>query len=464
MEKLSLTRVNLLLNTKLMRLKRRLWQIVLLGLALLLLQTSLRAAPLVKYPLEPPDTSSPQATLRTFVENINRAHPLFLESVAQYLKEPGVFPSTSVKEQVKQADLLLMRAERCLNLSAIPPRLKRDVANKGSLLLKEVLDRIEVPTYSEIPDAEAVAAEEELSQWTLPKTEIHIVKVESGPRAGEFLFSPQTVARLSEFYHSVKNLLYKPGATEGVYQLYLTTPNELMPFKLLQGLPSWLNAVYWGQALWQWIGLGISLLIAFWIPYRSFRWNWGRVAALEPPQRTWSMLLSPLIAIASLVAVNYFLDYWLSITGSVFLIVITTLEIISWMLVALTIFLLGNSLAETIIASPRINSRSLDASAIRSFFRLFALTIGTIVLILGIEDVGISLIPILAGLGIGGSGTGTGSQTDYRKYHCWSDLISRSPRDGGRALLLRRSRRRYTGDWPALNANSCPERFFNFHT
>ncbi|MGK7874002.1 MAG: mechanosensitive ion channel domain-containing protein [Xenococcaceae cyanobacterium] len=388
--------------SKLTRLKGRLLQIVLLGLALLLLQTSLTAAPLVKHPLAPPDTSSPQATLRSFVENVNESHRILMAAYDQYLKEPGPFPSTSVSEQTKQAKILFNRAERCLNLSKIPPRLKRDAATEGSLLLKEVLDRIEVPTYAEIPNAEAVTADKEFSQWTLPNTEIDIVKVESGSKAGEFLFSPETVARLFEFYQKVKNLPYKPGATEGFYQFYISTPGTLFPLKWLDGLPSWLDAVYWDQTLWQWIGLGISLLIAFWIPYRSFRRNLRRVAALDPPQQTWEMLLPPLIAIASLVAIDYFLDEWINITGQVLLIVLTTLEIIFWILVALTIFFFGNGLAETIIASPRINPQGLDASAIRTVFHLLSLTIGTTILILGFEHVGISLIPILAGLGIGG--------------------------------------------------------------
>ena len=390
---------------KLTRLKGRTLQIVLLGLALLVLQTSLTAAPLVKKPLAPPDTSSPQATLRSLVENANRGYQLYMESIDQYLKDPGLFPSIEVSEQAKQAEILLYRAKDCLNLSEIPPRLKRDKGLEGTLLLKEVLDRIEVPPYSEIPDAEAVAADSELSRWRIPDTKIDIVKVESGPRAGEFLFSTETVARLEEFYQKVEKLPYKPGAKEGFYQFYLSTPGRLdllLPLKLLQGRPSWLDAVYWDQTLWQWIGLGISLLIAFWIPYRSFRWNWRRVAALDPPQRTWSILLPPIIALASVAAVSYFLDEWLNITGDVLLNLLTTLEIILWMLVALTTFLLGNAMAETIIASPRINPQGLNASLLRMVFRLLSLTIGTTILILGIERVGIFLIPILAGLGIGG--------------------------------------------------------------
>ncbi|WP_371357634.1 mechanosensitive ion channel family protein, partial [Hydrocoleum sp. CS-953] len=72
------------------------------------------------------------------------------------------------------------------------------------------------------------------------------------------------------------------------------------------------------------------------------------------------------------------------------------------MVLGLGIFLLGNALAETIIASPKINPQSLDASLIRTVFRLLGLSAGTITLILGIERVGISIIPIIAGVGIGG--------------------------------------------------------------
>ena len=395
--------------TQFTKLKRRFLQILLWGLALLLLQTSLTAPPsvaatLVKYPLEPPDTSSPQATMSSFVENVNRSYQAYIESSRQSLEEPGAFPSTSVRQQFKQAEILARRSRRTLNLSEIPQRLKRPVGLERALLLKEVLDRIEVPPYAEIPDAEAVAADEKLSRWTIPDTEIHIVKVESGDRAGEFLFSPQTVARLRKFYHSVKDLPYKPGATEGYYQFYISTPGSLIPSKIniwFQNLPSWLNALYWDQTLWQWITLVISLLIAFGIPIWTFRWNSSRIDALYPPRRTWQRLL-PTLAIASLPTVGIFLDQWVNITGDVLLVTVTIGGITFWLILALNIFLFGNALAESIIANPKFNPQIIGASPIRIIFRLLGLTLCITVLIRGFERVGLSLIPILAGLGIGG--------------------------------------------------------------
>ena len=187
-------------------------------------------------------------------------------------------------------------------------------------------------------------------------------------------------------------------------------------------LPSWLNTRYWDQTLWQWIILGISLLIVFWIPYKHFRWNLRRIAALDPPQRTWQKLLSPIITVASLAAVSYFIDEWVNITGDVSLLVLIPLGIIFWMLVALTIFLLSNALAETIINSPQIDSRGVNAGGIRIVFRLLSLVICVIILILGFERVGISLTPILAGLGIGGAALALAGQKSIENI--WrTDLI-----------------------------------------
>ena len=387
------------------KLKTLKWQLVsfmLLGMALLMMQSSITAAPLVKNPLAPPDTSSPQATIKSFVENVDESHRILMAAYSQYLKEPGQFPSTSVREQTEHAEFLFKRAERCLDLSEIPERLRRHEATEATLLLKEIFDRIEIPPYAEIAGAKAIADDKELSRWILPHTEIDIVKVEEGSRAGEFLFSPMTVANLGEFYHKVQQLPYKPHATVGFHQFYISTPGRLFPYKWLQGFPSWLNSMYWEQTLWQWIGLGIFLLMAFWIPYSSLQLCLRNVAALNPLQQTWAILLPLIIAIVSLATVGYSIDWLLNITGRPYIILSTTLGIIFWMVLSLTVFFLGNVIAETIIISPKINSDGLDASLLRTVFRLLSITVGIAILIFGIARVGISLVPVLASLGIGG--------------------------------------------------------------
>ncbi|MEM1169466.1 MAG: mechanosensitive ion channel domain-containing protein [Cyanobacteria bacterium P01_H01_bin.35] len=324
-----------------------------------------------------------------------------MASYTQHLQEPGFFPSDSVRQQEKQMLIFAKRAKECLDLSKVPVALRADAASQRALLLKEILDRIQLPPYAEIPDAEAVAAQE-LSTWRIPNTEIDITKVEEGLRTGEFLFSPETVANLERFYQLVKEIPYKPGSTEGFYEFYMTTPGQLFPSKWLDGIPSWLETAYWGQTLWQWISLGILLPMAFWIAYISFTLNFQRLSVIPPPRRTWEMLLSPLMAIATFSMVGYLLGNVVNLTGSVFLIIVISLEISFWIVLGVGIFLLGNVLAETIIASPKIHPQSLDASLIRTVFRLLGLIAGIITLILGIDRVGISIVPIIASVGIGG--------------------------------------------------------------
>ncbi|EKU99117.1 transcriptional regulator [Leptolyngbya sp. PCC 7375] len=66
---------------------------------------------------------------------------------------------------------------------------------------------------------------------------------------------------------------------------------------------------------------------------------------------------------------DYVLDKIINITGQILFLSLIALEGFLWTVVALTIFLVGNIVAETIIAFPRIHSQSLDASMIRTVSR-----------------------------------------------------------------------------------------------
>lgn len=131
-------------------------------------------APLDPYPLRPADTSSPRATLNTFLNYTDSAIRLWLSG-------------TSIRAVFRRGS----RAVETLNLS-------------------EVVD--------------PHRADQEIVRWTIPDTPITISQVQDGARAGEFLFSPRTVKGLERLYLRSKHLPYQPGATtEGVYEYYLET-------------------------------------------------------------------------------------------------------------------------------------------------------------------------------------------------------------------------------------------------
>lgn len=151
-------------------------------------------------PLRPADTSSPRDTLNSFLADSGRAI--------------NDFRNKSVDEKTYRA---FLRASRTLDFSATPEGDSWSVRNRSIALLQELLARIELPPPEAIPGKREVA-DGTITQWTIPKTAITIAKITQGPRAGQFLFSADTVQVLDRLYRQAKHLPYRPGATPGLYE------------------------------------------------------------------------------------------------------------------------------------------------------------------------------------------------------------------------------------------------------
>ncbi|MDJ0834627.1 MAG: mechanosensitive ion channel family protein, partial [Gammaproteobacteria bacterium] len=156
------------------------------------------------YPLRPADTSSPRDTLNSFLTNTKR--------VVEGWRQGEPWTVTRYRAQV--------RALQTLDFSTTPDGNSWSVRALRAVYLKEILDRIPLPPEDEIPgDAEVL--DDAITTWTIPDTRITIRRIEDGARAGEFLFSTDTVRRLDRLYRLTKHLPYKPGATVGVYEAFI---------------------------------------------------------------------------------------------------------------------------------------------------------------------------------------------------------------------------------------------------
>ena len=184
-----------------------------------------------KYPLAPANTDSPQTTLKSFIEAIDKAYQLYI----------------SGHTKTKEIEYYGNRATRCLDLSKVAPSVLEDVGIESVLLLKEVLDRIGIPPFEEIPDSAAMK-EKEFKKWVIPHTEITIALVEKGPRQGEFLFTAETVKRLKSYYQRVKHMPYKPGSSVGVYNEYIMGSGWMIPGHLIHALPQFFKTKVYEQA------------------------------------------------------------------------------------------------------------------------------------------------------------------------------------------------------------------------
>lgn len=355
-------------------------------------------------PLKPADTSSPRGALRTFIDSVTQANRILRSARFTHMTEPGLFASEAVETQIRRAEDALSRATRTLDLSDAPPTALQDIGLEKALLLKEVLDRIVLPEDSAIPDA-AAAKGQDLVRWRVPDTEIVIVRVAAGPRIGEYLFSTDTVARVDGFYRKIRDLPYRTKTTEGFYEFYITTPGKLLPPKWLHwlwGLPEWARTPLRGPTVWQWFGLGLAIMIGIAVPclFQRLCRYWPPPESL--PRRALRRLLPPAFIMLNLLLIRYLSIEVVNVTGQVADMTVLILVACFYLTAAWLSVILGIVIAETIIASPRIDPNSIDANMLRVLFRVLSSAVAIILVFVGAERLGIPVVPLLAGLGVGG--------------------------------------------------------------
>lgn len=351
--------------------------------------------------LAPAETSSPRATLEGFKVSVTRASTLLLDAYRQNKGDPGLFQSPSVEEKVAEAEVLLARASRALDLSEIPPVELEHRRLEATLLLKEILDRLPLPAPEEIPGDEE-AAKQGLTSWRIPGTEIRIAKMASGSRAGEFLFTAETVRRLDDFYQLIRSQPNATHAGEDFYDFFSQSPGYLLPpkwFSLIEALPPSFRTEINGQAVWQWIGfalvVGLALSLVHWV---------RRVA--RKGSRSSSMIISLLaqvvvpatVAVAALL-VAYLADYQINLTGRVNDIAEEIAQAIAYLATMWGVLKFSNALAGALSFS---RSESIDAHLARAAVRIGGIVVAIALLIYGASYLGIPVAGLIAGLGVGG--------------------------------------------------------------
>ncbi len=395
--------------------------LLLLGVTLLLVSLGQgRADTVGAEPLRPPDTSSPRATLEGFMQTVDVIQLGMTEVLKSYSGSDRLY--LSPEERQHQRALLEQgrKVLRYLDLSTVSPVLHDTVGAERALQLEEVLTRIALPPPEDIPDRDTVARDA-LRKWRLPDTEIDIVRINSGPRAGDWVFSAATVEQLPEFYALVKDEPYKPGPARDLAALYRSISHNrasslyeafsnspagllLLPPRWMLSLPGWGKARIVGVAVWQWIGLAIVTLAAalfLFGVYRLARWL-GRRRGEDEAGPHWSWLLVPLATLFVMGAFAPAVLKILRISGSVF-VAATFAKTIAFYLAAAWLVITAAGIAgAVIVASEQMRAQSLDSQLIRLMSRFVGIVLAIALLMEGADELGFPAFSVLAGLGVGG--------------------------------------------------------------
>ena len=373
------------------------------------------------YPLAPADTVSPRNTYRYFIVQMNKAYHAHLKS--------------SYKNVEVRADIL--KAMNCLDLSEISRADREDIGFASALLLKEILDRIPTPSFDQIPDA---AEMRDLKQdaYTLPYTEIKIVRIKEGPRKDQFLFSSDTVERIGEFANRVKHLPYKPGASIGAYEDYVSQPGSMIPKKAIYLLPQWMSFRIWGQMLWQWLGLIIALLIAgIIITVLNFKLNVGQDVRTERPfYWTLRKLINSLAILVLLAFLHYFIEQQISIAGRILLGLIFAMRVLFLLVIAWSILVVGKGLSEAFISAQHLRPKSIDANVTRITFRMATIVLLIVVLWSASDFFGISLTALFASAGIAGMAVAFAARETLANFFGGVSILLDKPFKAGDYIVL----------------------------
>ena len=297
-------------------------------------------------------------------------------------------------------------ASRSLDLSALPSALGQETAMLLTLQLKSILDRIDIPPILLVPDAVMMKGKDH-KRWTIPNTAITIKRIETGPRAGEYLFSAATVENIPRFYEQIKHLPYKPGSAEGWFEFYRVSGSGLIhviPYKWFESLPAWARLIVLDQPVWKWLGLVVCLVSALFICLLIekiiFNLAFRKMDAVDPAKRARFAWLIALIILLP------FLDHILSVNlrfiGPTLNALKLTLDGFYYSILAYAVWLLGSLIPDLVSSHQKLITGSIDSQLLYLINRLVTLCIAIYILVYGAQRLGFHAYSIFAGLGISG--------------------------------------------------------------
>ena len=362
----------------------------------------------VESPLKPIDTSSPRDTLQGFLEFMNNGYAEGAAKVESYLASSRLYLSPEEVVTIKSSGLYQESAGRALDLSELPPAMADELSRQLAIQLKEVLDRIDLPPVELIPDAQAMA-KSEFKRWTLPNSEIRIQRVEKGPRTGEYLFTPETLSRIPEFYAKIKDLPYKPDASEGLHDFSSYSPVgvALALYRIVP--PRWLidaprhrvRTTFLDQPVWRWFSIVVVLGVGFVLVLLCFRLSrcW---ASQTTASGQWANLLRPVSLMIVTPVTALIFSLMLRVSGSVYEVFTLSLWTLFYLAFTWAVWVAGGVVAVCLSDMEKLQVGSIDSQLIRLVIRLITVIAAIAILIAGADRIGLPAYSVIAGLGVGG--------------------------------------------------------------
>ncbi|MBB4121723.1 mechanosensitive ion channel family protein [Martelella radicis] len=381
---------------------------------------------LVTNPISPPDTRSPRATLESFLVIMQAANKLWLGVRDEFFANDDFFISPDDKEQLVLVQSLLGKAAQTMDLSGVPAASRERFSIETVLQLQEVFDRIYLPPLDDVPGfpAGSNARTNDLDaplpdRWIIPGTSLTIALMKEGPQSGQYLFTAATVDEIPDDYEALQSLPIIADKGEDLYQYYIYTPGNLVApqwYQYVLNGPDWLQSTFGGQAYWQWIALALTVIVLMLALAFYTRWNNRRAVPLDPAARQSRRLAPPILIILAANLFHYLCEEQINITGELLQMLTTVISAIVWTTAAWLTYQVLQTIYLWTIRNPAVNNASLDASLVRTGFRVASFMVAIVVLGYGATRIGIPIYGVVAGLGVGGLAIALAAQPTLENF------------------------------------------------
>ncbi len=351
-------------------------------------------------PLEPLDTTSPRATLSSFLDQTVEVEQAALAAFEN--------PSDATRKRAREA---LAAVEVLFDFSEVPDTALNERLTQSFVSLADILLRVPVPPLRNIPD-ETEVEDEELTFWVLPGTEITLVRLEDSIPPGAWVFSQQTVEGLPGWREQVDDqpVLFPDREITDWRSIDTDYTGRFVPSGLVDALPDVFDDVVLGTPLWKIAAAAIALVlvlvsVALWHRLVGTRGEKGTVSGY-----LWAMTTPIVLLVLTGMGRTYVADQ-VNVSGDVAQIVLFSSSSITVIGLAWLGWIVIRLIAEWVVATPVIAGERYDENLVRLSSRFVGVLAVAGILFLGADDLGIPALGLLTGLGVGGVVAGLAAQS-----------------------------------------------------
>jgi len=358
-------------------------------------------------PLEPVDTAGPREALTDFLGRMGRVQSIFRFMVTSYLASDRLFLSEEERAAMGRAMAMAEAAGGLLEFESLPLAIESpEFRGRTLLTLRDLLARIELPPLETVPDGAAMAAAGKTS-WRVPGTGIEIRRMAEGPRTGEWLFTAETILRLPEWYDYASTLPYREEVSEGFRNLYIDAPIGLqwiIPARWTLDMPPFLTVRILNEPAWRWLGLLVALAAAWGVLKLVTRWrDWRDARTTEVTTGDlWRRLLVPFTFGLLIFGLRWLIAHGLRFSSTAYTVFMIGFTVLIYVVLIRLFWLAARAMADSVIATKRVNTEGVDQQLIRLTMRIIAVVLSLGVLIEGANRIGLPSYSIFTGLGVGG--------------------------------------------------------------